>query len=137
MGRVFFNTRKHVHSLRGAYTVLASDSNKEFILNAAAGAAITLPSVANMGEGWNCRFIVGTAFATSDWVITATAAVIKGGINELEVDTEDDGPSTVSGTTITFELGAETLGDYVELMCDGTSIFINGQTKLDGGISLA
>ena len=137
MGRVFFNTRKHVHSLTGAYTVLASDSNKEFILNAAAGAAITLPSVANKGEGWNCRFIVGTAFATSDWVITATAAVIKGGINELEVDTEDDGPSTVSGTTITFELGAETLGDYVELMCDGTSIFINGQTKLDGGISLA
>ena len=137
MGRVFFNTRKHVHSLTGAYTVLASDSNKEFILNAAAGAAITLPSVANMGEGWNCWFIVGTAFATSDWVITATAAVIKGGINELEVDTEDDGPSTVSGTTITFELGAETLGDYVELMCDGTSIFINGQTKLDGGISLA
>ena len=41
------------------------------------------------------------------------------------------------GTTITFELGAETLGDYVELMCDGTSIFINGQTKLDCGISLA
>ena len=41
MGRVFFNTRKNVHSLTGAYTVLASDSNKEFILNAAAGAAIT------------------------------------------------------------------------------------------------
>jgi len=137
MGRVFFNTRKNVHSLTAAYTVLASDSNKEFILNAAAGAAITLPSAADMGEGWNCRFIVGTAFATTDWVITATAAVMKGGINELEVDTSDDGPSTVAGTTITFELGAETLGDYVELMCDGTNIFINGQTKLDGGISLA
>ena len=109
----------------------------KYISFRAAGAAITLPSVADMGEGWNCRFIVGTAFATSDWVITATAAVMKGGINELEVDSTDDGPSTVGGTTITFELGAETLGDYVELMCDGTSIFINGQTKLDGGISLA
>ena len=137
MGRVFFNTRKNMHSLTAAYTVLASDSNKSFILNASAGVAITLPSAADMGEGWHCRFIIGTAFDTSNYVITATAAVMKGGINELEVDTSDDGPSTVGGTTITFELGAETLGDYVELMCDGTSIFINGQTKLDGGISLA
>ena len=137
MGRVFFNTRKNVHSLTAAYTVLASDSGKDFILDASAGVAITLPSAADMGNGWNCRFFVGTAFDTSNWQITATAAVMKGGINELEVDTSDDGPSTVGGTTITFELGAETLGDYVELMCDGTSIFINGQTKLDAGISLA
>ena len=137
MGRVFFNTRNNVHSLTGAYTVLASDSGKDFILNAAAGAAITLPSVATMGDGWNCRFIIGTAFATSDWVITATAAVLKGGINELEVDTSDDGPSTVGGTTITLELGAETVGDYVDLMCDGTSIFFRGQSKLDGCVTLA
>ena len=100
-------------------------------------AAITLPSVATMGDGWNCRFIIGTAFATSDWVITATAAVLKGGINELEVDTSDDGPSTVGGTTITLELGAETVGDYVDLMCDGTSIFFRGQSKLDGCVTLA
>ena len=106
-------------------------------MNAANGKAITLPSVADMGEGWNCRFIVGTAFDTSDWVITATAAVMKGGINELEVDDTEDGPSTVAGTSITIELGFETLGDYVELMCDGTSIFINGQSKLDGAFTLA
>ena len=137
MGRVFFDTRIQMHSLIGAYQVLPIDSNKTFVLNAANGAAITLPSVANMGEGWNCKFIVGTAFDTSDWVVTATAAVMKGGINELEVDTESDGPSTTGGTTITFELGAETVGDFVELVCDGTNIFINGQTKLDGGISLA
>tara|TARA_R110002012_G_scaffold76790_1_gene194155 strand:+ start:261 stop:674 length:414 start_codon:yes stop_codon:yes gene_type:complete len=137
MGRVFFDTKENIHSLTGAYTVLASDSNKTFILNAAAGAAITLPSVASMGEGWNCRFIIGTAFATSDWVITATAAILVGGINELEVDTSDDGPSTVAGTTITLELGAETIGDYVDLVCDGTKIFFRGQSKLDGCVTLA
>ena len=137
MGRVFFNTRKNVHSLTAAYTVLASDSNKEFILDASAGVAITLPSAADMGEGWNCRFIVGTAFDTSNYVITATAAVMKGGINELEVDTSDDGPSTVGGTTLDIVHSLETIGDYVEMMCDGTTIFINGQTKLDGGIVLA
>ena len=46
MGRVFFNTRKNIHKLTGAYTMLPSDSGKVFVLNAAAGYAITLPSVA-------------------------------------------------------------------------------------------
>ena len=125
MGRVFFDTRKHVHSLTGAYVVLPSDSNKEFILNAAAGAAITLPSVANMGEGWNCKFRVGTAFATTDWIVTATAAVLRGGIYE-RINDETNDSSSAAATTINFELGAETVGDYLELMCDGTHIYVNG-----------
>jgi hypothetical protein len=137
MGRVFFNTRKNVHSLTAAYTVLASDSGKDFILDAAAGVAITLPSAANMGNGWNCRFIVGTAFGTTNWQITATAAVIKGGINELEDAAGEDGPSTVAGTTVDFVYSLETVGDYVDFMCDGTTIFMRGQSKLDGGILLA
>ena len=125
MGRVFFNTRKNMHSLTAAYVVLPSDSGKEFILNAAAGYAITLPSVADMGEGWNCKFRTGLAFASSDWVITATAAVIRGGIYE-RVNDETDDSSSASATTITFELGAETVGDYIELVCDGTYIYVNG-----------
>ena len=137
MARVFFDTRKHMHSLTAAYTVLASDSNKSFILDASAGVAITLPSASDMGEGWHCRFIIGTAFDTSNYVITTTAAVMKGGINELEVDTSDDGPVTVGGTTIDFVHSLETIGDYVDLECDGTTIFIKGQTKLDGGVVLA
>ena len=124
-------------SITAAKTLDKEDNGKTFVLNAAAGVAITLPSVATMGAGWRCKFIVGTAFATSDWVVTATAAIMRGGINELEVDTADDGPSTTGGTTITFELGFETVGDYVNLECDGTNIYINGQTALDGGISLA
>jgi len=137
MGRVFFDTRKNVHSLTAAYVVLPSDSGKVFTLNAAAGAAITLPSVADAQEGWNCRFIVGTAFATTDWIITATAAIMVGGINELEVDTADDGPSSVGGTTINIELGAETIGDYVDFVVADGKMYINGQTKLDGGMTIA
>jgi len=137
MGRVFFNTRKNVHSLTAAYVVLPSDSGKVFTLNAAAGAAITLPSVADAQEGWNCRFIVGTAFATTDWIITATAAIMVGGINELEVDSTNDGPSAVNGTTINIELGAETIGDYVDFVVADGKMYINGQTKLDGGMTIA
>jgi hypothetical protein len=137
MGRVFFDVRKNVHSLTGAYTVLPSDSGKVFTLNASEGAAITLPSVADAQEGWNCRFIVGTAFDTSDWIITATAAIMVGGINELEVDTSDDGPVTVAGTTINIELGAETIGDYVDFVVADGKMYINGQSKLDGAFTLA
>jgi hypothetical protein len=137
MGRVFFGVRKNVHSLTGAYTVLPSDSGKVFTLNAAAGAGITLPSVADAQEGWNCRFIVGTAFATTDWIITATAAIMVGGINELEVDDGEDGPSTVAGTTINIELGAETIGDYVDFVVADGKMYINGQSKLDGAFTLA
>ena len=137
MGRVFFDTRKRMHSLTGAYDVLVSDSNKEFILNAAAGAAIALPSAAALGEGWHCKFIVGTAFATSNWQITATAAVIRGVVSEAEIDDTEDHPSTVAGTTIDFVHSLEKLGDYVELTCDGTNIFMNGQTALDGAVLLA
>ena len=141
MGRVFFDTRKNVHSLTGAYTVLASDSGKVFTLNAAAGAGITLPAVGTaageLEEGWNCRFIVGTAFATTDWIITATAAIMVGGMNELEVDTSDDGPSTVAGTTINIELGAETIGDFIDMVVADGKIYISGQSKLDGAFTIA
>ena len=137
MGRVFFNTKTNMQSITAAYTILASDSNKTFVLNASAGVALTLPSAADMGEGWNCRFIVGTAFDTSNYQLTATAAVMKGGINELETDTNTDGPSTVGGTTIDWVHSLETVGDYVDLVCDGTTIFFRGQAKLDGGILLA
>ena len=137
MGRVFFNTRKHIQSLTAAHTVLASDSNTTFILNAAAGVAITLPSAADMGEGWHCRFLVGTLFATSDWTITATAAVIKGGINELEVDTGDDGAATTGSTTLTLEKEKDVLGDYIDLMCDGTTIYLSGQLSADAGLTFS
>ena len=137
MGRVFFDVRKNVHSLTGAYTVLPSDSGKVFTLNAAAGAGITLPSVADAQEGWNCRFIVGTAFATTDWIITATAAIMVGGMNELEVDDTEDGPSTVAGTTINIELGAETIGDYIDMVVADGKIYISGQSKNDGTYTIA
>lgn len=124
-------------SITAAKTLVAADNGKTFGLNAAAGVAITLPALADMPAGWVCRFRVETVFATSDWVVTAPAAIMIGGVNELEVDTADDGPSTTGGTTITFELGFETVGDYIDLQSNGTNIYLIGQTVLDGGISFA
>ena len=140
MGRVFFNTRKNIKKLDAAYTVLASDSGTTFVLNAAAGAAITLPAVgtgaAELNEGWNCRIITGLAFATTDWVVTATAAIIAGGINELPAGTV--GPYSAAATTITIGFDSEeSIGDYIDLVCDGTKIWLSGQSNLDAGYLLA
>ena len=123
-----------VETLTAARVVVNADSGTTFICSGAAGKAITLPAVADVTAGWNCRFIVGQAFATTDWIITATAAIMVGGVNEL---TDSVGPSTVAGTTINIELGAETIGDYVDFVCDGTKMYFRAQTKLDGGMTPA
>jgi len=137
MGRVFFNTRKNIVNLDTAYQMLDSDSGSVFMLNAAAGAAVTLPTVANTSKGWNAKFIVAQAFATTDWTIVASAAVIKGGVNELETDTGDDGPSSTGATNMHLELAAETIGDYYELVFDGTSYWLSGQTVADGALTFS
>ena len=135
MGRVFFNTRKNIDKLTGAYTVLVTDTGKDFILNGTAGAAITLPSVANKGEGWNCRFTVGTAFATTNWTIVATAAILQGGVHEIPITST--GLVITNGTTLTLVATTETVGDFYELMCDGTNIYVTGSCAADGGATIA
>ena len=137
MGRVFFDTKKNVVKLEAAYQMLDSDSGSVFMLDAAAGAAVTLPTVANATKGWNAKFIVAQAFATTDWTIVASAAVIKGGVTEAETDTADDGPTTTGATNMHLELAAEQVGDWYELVFDGTSYFLSGQTAKDSALTFS
>ena len=141
MGRVFFNTRENIHSLTADYQCLASDSGKKFIFNEAAGLTMTLPAVADAQEGWNCSVYIATNISSNTGVITEKTAsdtdVIIGQIVELEVDTADDGPSSVGCTTITFANALDTIGDNVHIVCDGSKYYVTGTTKLDGAIALA
>ena len=56
---------------------------------------------------------------------------------ELEVDSNDDGPSSTGCTTITLGNAVDTVGDEMEIICDGTNFFVKGRTNLDGGVVLA
>ena len=102
---------------------------------------MTLPSVADAGKGWWVRFVIGTNCSSNTIVITektsADTDVLIGGINELEVDTSDDGPSTTGATTITIANALDTVGDFVEFICDGSKFYFHGQTKLDGCMTIA
>ena len=116
------------------------DSGKTFSLELAGGFTVTLPTVAQAGAGWNCRFMVGIV-PTTAYIITEDTGTdtdkLMGGINELEVDTGQDGPYGTAFTLITLVASAKTsLGDYVDIFCDGTFFQVRGQAKLDDGMTL-
>jgi hypothetical protein len=108
----------------------AEDSDKSFYLNAAAGAQITLPAVAT-SAGFRFRFTVAALFATTAWTIKAATNKIQGGVivNSVNVPGADE-------NTITFAHAADTIGDFVELNCDGTNWYVFGLGTASGAITL-
>jgi hypothetical protein len=119
-----------VEAVTGATTLTAKDSGKVFILKAAAGAQITLPAVAT-SAGLRFKFIVGQLFATTDWTVKALSNAIEGSVlvNGAHVAGVDE-------NTISFVASAESIGDFAELVCDGTNWYVNGSGVSAGAITL-
>jgi hypothetical protein len=119
-----------VEAVTGATTLTAKDSGKVLILKAASGAQITLPSVAT-SAGLRFKFIVGLAFATTDWTVKALSNAIEGSVlvNGAHVAGVDE-------NTISFVASAESIGDFAELVCDGTNWYVNGSGVSAGAITL-
>lgn len=116
--------------LTGATTLTAEDSGKVFLLKASAGAQITLPAVAT-SAGLRFKFIVGQAFATTDWTVKAASNVIEGSVlvNGAHV-------AGVNENTISFVASAEAVGDFAELVSDGANWYVNGSGVSAGSITL-
>jgi len=119
-----------VEAVTGATTLTAKDSGKVLILKAAAGAQITLPAVAT-SAGLRFKFIVGQLFATTDWTVKALSNAIEGSVlvNGAHVAGVDE-------NTISFVASAESIGDFAELVCDGTNWYVNGSGVSAGAITL-
>lgn len=120
----------NVEAVTGAITLTAEDSGKVLILKAAAGAQITLPAVAT-SAGLRFKFIVGQLFATTDWTVKAASSVIEGSV--LVAGSHVAG---VDENTISFVASAESIGDFAELVCDGTNWYVNGSGVSAGSITL-
>jgi len=116
-----------VETIAAARTLNAADSGKVFILSAAAGAAITLPAAKS---GTTYKFIVASLFATTNWTIVAAANVIEGGaiVNSAFVAADDE-------NTISLVASAETIGDFVELISDGSKWYASGVGAAAGSIT--
>jgi hypothetical protein len=89
-------------------------------------------------DGCYFKFVVKLAPASASYtIVTASSAnIMIGGINENEVDTSDDGPYDADGDTITFADGVAVVGDYCEMISDGTSWYVTGQANADGGVTV-
>ena len=108
-----------VEVLTGADTIVPTDSGKTFFLDAAAGATVTLPSLVS---GMRFKFVVTSAFATTNWVVaSAEGDNISGNL-------------VVAGAHVA---SAESVGDWIELIADtaNSQWIVSGVAGLSGGIT--
>ena len=129
-----------VKELSAASTLAETDSGSIFLLNSDAEFATTLPAVADAGAGWYCKFVVKAAPSGASYTViegegSDANVIIVNGINELEVDTTEDGVSNTGCSTVTFVDGVAIKGDFIDIWCDGSNYYVSGQTKADGGIT--
>ena len=134
MGRVFFNTRKNIHALDGAYTMLASDSGKTFLLSATGGTvAITMLPAADLVEGWNCKFIVKEDTPTGVITVAAGSAII----DLVMKDSGGNASNSTAGTAVSnLIVGAtSTQGDYINIFTDGTTWYAECLSGVDDAVT--
>ena len=134
MGRVFFNTRKNIHALDGAYTMLASDSGKTFMLSATGGTvAITLLPAADLVEGWFCKFVVLEDTPSNAITIGAGSAIIDG----VQKDAGGDAANSTAGTAVSnIVVGTSaTQGDVIDLFCDGNTYYFECLSGINNAIT--
>jgi hypothetical protein len=122
-------------------TITTAECGHILFVSNGTGFVNTLPAPT---AGCTLRFVLSTALTSGNHtIVTASSAnVMSGGINELEVDTTEDGPYHAAGDTITFVCAAagnssgNTVGDYVIVESDGTNWFLRGQSSFDGGVTV-
>ena len=132
MGRVFFNTRKDVHALDGAYTVLASDSGKIFMLSATGGTvAITLPTT--LEEGLHYKFVTLEDTPSNAITIAAGSSII----DMVHKDAGGDASNSTAGTAVdNIIVGAtSTQGDMINLFTDGTTWYAECLSGINDAIT--
>lgn len=119
--------------LSAAKTLDQDDNGKTFFLALAGGFTVTLPAPV---LGYEVEFIVSVAPTTAYVIVTNGGAdVMVVGVNELEVDTTEDGPYDDNADTLNFVASVAVVGDRVKFKCDGTKWYGIGQTNADGGIT--
>lgn len=113
----------------GANVLTAAESGKVLFLNSATGFAHTLPAPA---AGLRFKFIV-TTIPTSGNCTVGT----NGGDNVIEgmADVNSTLVLAANEDSINFVASTCLIGDWVEVVSDGTSWFVQGQSGATGGIT--
>ncbi len=127
-----------VETVAATRVLTAAESGTVIILNHATEFDTKLPAPA---AGLRFKFIVGAAPSSASYTITTngtTQNVIVGCLATSDVVTATAADSETSGIdVITFVDGQAVVGDWVELVCDGTNWYVSGCSKVAAGITLA
>ena len=122
-----------IQVLDEASTIDAQATGKVFILNSATEFATTLPAPK---AGLFYKFIVGAAPASASYTIVtkSSANIIQGQVSSAE-DAAGSVSTAADADTITFADGKAIVGDYVELISDGTNWYVSGMCNVQDGIA--
>lgn len=117
-----------IGTISAATTLTAADSETWYKLDASAGVTVTLPA---LKAGLSFRFIVASSFATSNFIIDSAEGDNISGVLVV------NGASVVAADEdqINFVASAETVGDFIEIWCDGTNWFVYGIGASAGSIT--
>ena len=104
------------------------------------GATITLPSEADAGKGWWCKFVLNAAIVSdgsdvNDIVIQNAAGDTDDMIVHLPADSGADGAGAADGASVTFVEGAAQAGDEVEVVCTGDRWLVHVRCAVVGGVT--
>ena len=116
-------------TLTDATVLTAADSGKTYLISGT-GYTVTLPAPF---AGFSVKFIVAAAFST-DCVVQTPADnrdTLNGGVIVNGAIVESDATDRV-----TFEDGAESVGDFIEISSDGTSFFLFGNGNASSSITV-
>ena len=108
-----------VESATASFSLTPGDSGKIFILKDAA-VTVTLPALSDVSAGFCVKLISGD---DSEHIIAGGASKIYGQIGD-RAGGNFERINAASGYT----LGTAVIGDYFELISDGTNWYINGLT---------
>mgnify|MGYP003119428604 CR=1 FL=1 len=132
MGRVFFDIRENIHNVSAAYDIIPSDSGKVFMIDATTGFNMNLPNASDAQQGWYCKFYIKTAASTN---VTISATAGDGDNMLMQAHSLDGTDRQVTAADVLTFASAEK-GDFAELICDGTSWYVNAWVADDGHVTL-
>lgn len=118
-----------VETVTATKTVTAAENGATFILSSATEFATTLPAPV---RGLKYRFVIGAAPSGASYTVVTNA-----GANIIEGLAVVNGATVAASNedTITFTDGAAAVGDWCEVVSDGTSWFVSGQAAAATGIA--
>ncbi len=133
MARVFFDTRENLDtsSLTNTttYVMKQSDSGKTFMVSGGTQ-TVTLIPVADLQEGWRCRFVTSDT-PSGDKTLNAATAIMHG--THVATPTESDNGAGTDGTAATTVLikAASQAGNKMDLFTDGSAYYFFAAASQD------